>query len=59
MKKFDILNITHWAPVPMLPPSTEECGEKLDSNVISTEMCKHCLLEYLKQPYESLMEQKG
>lgn len=30
----------------------EECGEKLDSNVISTEMCKHCLLEKLQQPCE-------
>lgn len=31
--------------------NTMECGEKLDSNDISTEMCKRCLLERIQQPY--------
>lgn len=32
--------------------NTEECGEKLDSADISTEMCKRCLLDKLRQPYK-------
>ena len=33
--------------------NTVECGEKVDSDDISTEMCKRCLLDKLRQPYES------
>lgn len=39
--------------------NTVECVEKLDSNDISTEMCKRCLLTKLQQPYESEKEIAG
>lgn len=35
--------------------NTVECGELLDSDDISDEMCKRCLLERLQQPYDGTL----